>query len=179
MLTGVGLVGILVDFGAFFAIHGPLTGGCAMAGAAAILMMIALLAVLGYGGLAGVLALTGLIFFWRRSRWGPRLLIPANLLSMAFFYWSPVDPGQLTWATVLVLFSAAPAIAVVLSVWALLSPASLGIRVGELGVLGTIAFVLLSAYVYGINADITAGMAPPPQLVARAGCGPAATIMAP
>jgi hypothetical protein len=181
MLTGVGLVGILVDFGAFFAIHGPLTGGgCGgLAGLGVLLMLVAAVLVLVYCGLIATLVVSGLVFSWRRSRWGPRLLIPANLLSMAFFYWSPVDPGQLTWATVLVLFSAAPAIAVVLSVWALLSPASLGIRVGELGVLGTIAFVLLSAYVYGINADITAGMAPPPQLVARAGCGPAATIMAP
>jgi hypothetical protein len=150
-----------------------------LAGLGVLLMLVAAVLVLLYCGLIAALAVSGLVFSWRRSRWGPRLLIPANLLSMAFFYWSPVDPGQMVWATVLVLFSAAPAIAVVLLTWALLSPASLGTRVGELGVLGTIAFVLLSAYAYGINADITAAMAPPPQLVARAGCGTSATIMTP
>lgn len=179
-LSALGLIGILVDFVAFFAIHGPLTGGCAMAGVGAVLMLIALLVVLGYAALAGVLAIAGLIFLWRRSRWGPRCLITANLLSMAFFYWSPVNPGQVGWVAVLLLFGAAPAVAVVLLVWPLLSKVRARVWIVELVVLFVIAFPLVSAYTYGIGADIAAALAPPPPPVAAVhGCGGSTASMAP
>jgi len=151
-----------------------------MAGVGAILMLIALVVVLAYAGLAGVLAITGLIFLWRRSRWGPRCLITANLLSMAFFYWSPVDPGQVVWVAVLLLFGAAPAVAVVLLVWPLLSKVRARVWIVELVVLLVIAFPLVSAYAYGIEADVAAGLAPAPPLVAAAhGCGGSTASTAP
>lgn len=171
-LTAIGLLGIFVDFAAFFAIHGPLTGGCGgLAGLGLVLMAVAALLVLVYGALIGALTVTGVIFFWKRSRWGPRLLIPANLLSMAFFFWSPVDPGQATWATALVLLGAAPAVAVGLLVWSLVSRADRTVWLGELVTLGLIALFMVPAFVDGISADVAAGLAPPPQLVAHAGCG--------
>src|SRR6476661_1703798 len=83
VLTAIGMIGVGVDFLGLFA-GGPLTGGCAMAGVAALLMLGAFLLVLGYLVLIAGLATPGLILFWRRSMWGPRLLIPANLLAMAF-----------------------------------------------------------------------------------------------
>ena len=178
ILTAVGLAGILVDFVAFFAIHGPLTGGCAFGGVAAALMIIALLLVLAYAGFAGALALTGLIFFWRRSRWGPRLLIPSNLLSMAFFFWSPVNPGQVDWVAILVLLAAAPAVAVAMLVWPLLSRAAPRVWIVELVVLLVIALPLVAAYIYGIETDVVAAFAPPPPLVAAAhGCGGSAAAL--
>jgi hypothetical protein len=184
-LSAIGLVGILLIFVGFVASLGPVTGGCGL-GPALGLFLLALAAalVLVYFGLAGGLAATGLILFRRHSRWGPRLLIPANLLAMAFFYWSPVSPGQVAWVVILLLFGAAPAVAVVVLAWALLSQGTGRTRIVELVVLGLIALPLASAYVYGINADVTAALASPPPLVAAAhtGCGPSApsaTIVAP
>jgi hypothetical protein len=85
---------------------------------------------------------------------------------------------------ILLLFGAAPAVAVVVLAWALLSQGTGRTRIVELVVLGLIALPLASAYVYGINADVTAALASPPPLVAAAhtGCGPSApsaTIVAP
>ena len=176
-LTMIGVVGVAVDVLAFFAIHGPLTGGCAMGGVAAVLMLVAALLVLGYVALIGGLATVGLIDFWRQSRWGPRLLILANLLAMAFFFWSPVNPGQLGWAVVLVLFGIAPAVAVVLLFWALLSRGTGPVRVAELVVLGLIALPLAWAFEFGISTDVTGAMKPAPQLIAaRGGCGAPAEL---
>jgi hypothetical protein len=184
-LSAIGLVGILVVFGGSIASLGPLTGGCGLGpGVGLILLALAAVLVLVYAGLAGGLAVTGLIFFRRHSRWGPRLLIPANLLTMAFFYWSAVSPGQVAWAVVLVLFGAAPAIAVILLVWSLASQGTARMRVAELVVLGLLALPPLSAYVYGVNSTVTTALTPPPPPVAAAptGCGPStpsAAIAAP
>lgn len=179
IMTGLGLTGILVDFFGFLASLGPLTGGCAMAGVGFILMFFALLLVLAYTAVAAGLALTGLIFFWRGSRWGPRLLIPGNLLAMGFFYWSPVGPGQVAWAAVVVLLGALPAIAVALLVWALLARGTWQARIAELVLLGALALPLGSAYAYGIETDIGAAFATPPPAVAAAhGCGPSTTASA-
>jgi hypothetical protein len=171
VLTLTGMLGVAVDFLAFFAIHGPLTGGCAMAGVGFVLMLFAVLLVGGYLVLIGGLASGGLILFWRRSKWGPRLLIPANLLSLAFFYWPPLDPGQVVWASVLLVLAAAPAAAVVLLFWALLADGSGVVRVADLLVFGLIALPLAWAGLMGLSSDVGAAMTPAPHLVAaRAGC---------
>jgi hypothetical protein len=171
VLTTIGMVGVAVDFLGLFS-RGPLTGGCAMAGVAAILMLFAFLVVLGYLLLIGGLATGGLILFWRRSGWGPRLLIPANLLAMAFFILAPVGPGYVAWAVVLVLLAAAPTAAVVVLFWALLSRGSETTRIADLVVLGAIALPLAWACISGLSADVSASMTPPPPLVAaHVGCG--------
>ena len=179
VLTGIGMIGVGVDFLAFFAILGPLSGGCAMAGVAAILMGLIVLVALGFFGLIAGLASLGLILWWRRSKWGPRLLIPANLLSMAFFYWSPVSPGQVAWASVLVLLGIAPAAATVLLFWALVSRGPGPGRVADVLVLGLIALPLALGYAYVIRADVSAALTPPPPPVAAAsgGCGTTAELI--
>lgn len=171
VLTAIGMVGVGVDFLGLLGGR-PLTGGCAMAGVAAILMLIGVLLVLGYLLLIGGLATGGLILFWRRSGWGPRLLIPANLLAMAFFILPPVGPGYVGWAAVLVLLAAAPTAAVVLLFWALLSRGSEATRIADLVVLGAIALPLAWACFSGLSADVSAAMTPPPPVVAaHVGCG--------
>jgi len=181
VLTGIGMIGVGVDFLAFFAILGPLTGGCAMAGVAAILMGLIVLVVLGYFGLIAGLAIPGLILCWRQSKWGPRLLIPANLLSMAFFYWSPVRPGQVAWASVLVLLAIAPAVATVLLFWALVTRGPGPVGIADALVLGLMALPLASGYAYGVGADVSAALTPAaaPQAVVHVdvGCGGSASLL--
>lgn len=173
MLTGLGLFGILVAFASLFAVLGLLRGGCALGGIAAILMLIAGLLVLVYLALVGLLALLGVIFLWRRSRWGPRLLIPSNLLSMVVFYLSPFSSdgrsGHAEWAVALVLFAVAPAVAVGLLLWALLSSGSWKVRIVELVVLAVIALPSVSGWSAGLGVDFAAALAPtPPPVVAAA-----------
>lgn len=175
VLTGLGLFGILVAFASFFAVLGPLRGGCAFGGIAAILMLVAGLVVLVYLALVGLLALLGVIFFWRRSRWGPRLLIPSNLLSMVVFYLSPFSPdgrgGHAEWAVALVLFAVAPAVAAGLLLWALQSSGSWKVRIVELAVLAVIAVPSVSGWFYGLEVDFAAALAPtPPPVAAAPGC---------
>jgi hypothetical protein len=176
VLTGIGMIGVGVDFLGLFA-SGPLTGGCAMAGVAALLMLGAFLLVAGYLVLIAGLVMPGLILFWRRSRWGPRLLIPANLLAMAFFILPPVGPGYLAWAVVLVLLAAAPTAAVVLLFWALLSRGSESARIADLVVLGALALPLTWACIQGLSVDVSTAMTPAPQLVAQHGCGGSSSLL--
>jgi hypothetical protein len=180
-LTVLGLVGILVDFSALFGIHGPLIGGCGGLGGLGVLLMLGMATVvLTFLFLVGVLATIGLISLWRRSRWGPRLLIPSNLLSMAFFGFSPVGPGDVGWAVVLILFGAAPAVAVGLLALALLSrPRQGAVLRDEAVLLGMVALILLPAFAYGMSLDLAAAFAPAPQLVAHAGCGGSALLITP
>jgi hypothetical protein len=148
-------------------------------------MLIAGVAVLIYVAVVGLIALIGVIFSWRRSRWGPRLLIPSNLLSMAFCYWTPLSPGthggHADWAAVLLLLGAAPAIAVALLVWALVSRVNWPVWVAELVVLGVIALPAVSAYSIGMGVNVAALFAQtPPPVVAAHGCAPAlAALTAP
>jgi hypothetical protein len=182
-LTGIGGVGMIVEFVSYFAILGPLTGGCANGGLAGVLMLIAGVAVLIYVAVVGLIALIGVIFFWRRSRWGPRLLIPSNLLSMAFCYWTPLSPGthggHADWAIILLLFGAAPAIAVGLLVWALLSRVSLPVWIAEAVVLGLIALPTVTGYTYGMGVNAESIFLPPPAPVVAAahGCAPATAAL--
>jgi hypothetical protein len=184
-LTSVGVVGILVLFVGFVINLGPVSGGCALAGLGFLLLFLALALTLIYAAVIGGLTAAGLILFRRGSRWGPGLLIGSNLLTMAYFFWSPVGPGQVAWAAGVILLAAAPALAVVLLVWFLLSQGIRQARIAELIVLGVIAVPLVSAYVYGISTDVAAALMPVPQPVASvpagcAGSGPApAAVKAP
>jgi hypothetical protein len=170
-LTAIGVAGILVDFVGFFAASGRgISGGCALGGLAFFLVSFAALLVLIFVGLVGVMAAIGSIFFWRRQRWGPLLLIPSNLLTMAFFDFSPVYQAQVVWAVVVVLFAAAPLCAVGLLVWALWTRSQARERVVDLVVLGLIGLPLVALYVAGINLDVTMAFAPPPQVAAPGSC---------
>jgi hypothetical protein len=170
-LTAIGVAGIVVDFVGFFAASGRgIAGGCALGGLAFFLVSFAALLVLIFIGLVGVMAAIGSILFWRRQRWGPLLLIPSNLLTMAFFDFSPVYQGQVVWAAVVLLFAGAPLCAVGLLVWALWTRARGRERVVELVVLGLIGLPLLALYVAGINADVTLALTPPPQAAAPGSC---------
>jgi hypothetical protein len=170
-LTAIGLVGIFVDFVGFFVASGHgISGGCALGGVAFIIVSIAALVVLVFVGSIGVMASIGSVLFWRRRRWGPLLLIPSNLLAMAFFYFSPVYQGQFVWAAVVLLFAAAPACAVGLLLWALWTRANARERVVELVVLGLIGLPLVALYVAGVNGDATMAVTPPPPVTAPATC---------
>jgi hypothetical protein len=170
-LTAIGLVGIVVDFVGFFAASGHgISGGCAMGGVAFFLVSIAALVVLTFVGLIGVMASIGSVLFWRRRRWGPLLLIPSNLLAMAFFDFSPVYQGQVMWAAVVLLFAAAPLCAVGLLVWALWTRARGRERIVELVVLGLIGLPLVALYVAGINLDVTMALTAPPPVTAPGTC---------
>jgi hypothetical protein len=170
-LTAIGLVGILVDFVGFFVASGHgISGGCALGGVAFFLVSIAALVVLVFVGLIGVMASFGSVLFWRRRRWGPLLLIPSNLLTMAFFDFSPVYQGQVVWAAVVLLFAAAPLCAVGLLLWALWTRANARERVVELLVLGLIGLPLVALYVAGINGDVTMALTPPPPVTAQGTC---------
>src|ERR1700674_5737208 len=154
-LTAVGLAGIVIAFLGFFVTgeHGFATGGCAMAGARFFLVGFLALLVLVFVGLNGVLASVGSILLWRRSRWGPLLLIPSNFLTMAAFVYLPVHQGQVVWTAVVLWFAAAPACAVGLLMWALWTRARARERVVELIVLGLIGLPLVALYVAGISRD--------------------------
>jgi hypothetical protein len=169
-VTAIGLVGAVVDFLGLFAASGQgFAGGCGGFGGVLFILILLVLIVLG---MMGALAAVGLFLFWRRLRWGPLLLVPSNLLVMGFFGWSsPVYPGQVVWAVVIVLLGAAPAIAVVLLVWPLLTRGRLWVRVTEFVVLGLIALPLVWLYVSGLTNDIRTGMTPPAAQVASTGCG--------
>ena len=54
VLTLIGMLGVAVDFLAFFAIHGPLTGGSAAVGVADLLVFGLIALPLAWAGLTGV-----------------------------------------------------------------------------------------------------------------------------
>ena len=171
--TAVGLAGVVVDFIGFFAAAGHgFGGGCALAGMGFILIVVGLVLVLTFVGVVGSLASLGLALFWRGSLWGPALLIATNFLAMAFYAWSPVYPGQVMWAGVVLALASAPAIAVVLLLPALVSRGRIRVRVLELVVLVLIGVPLVWLWVGGVSADVTAASTLPPQLQhsARAAC---------
>jgi hypothetical protein len=169
-LTIIGLIGMAIDFlGAFaaFPLHG---GGCGgMAGVLLLFLVMILIAMALIGGLA----LVGLILLWERSRWGPLLLVPSNLLAMGFFgWWNPVNKGQLVWATTLLILAAAPAIAAALALWPLLTRGRLWVRAIETLILGLIALPLVQLFIGGMTVDIQTGLAaPPPQVASSGGSG--------
>lgn len=172
-MTAVGLAGVLVDFIGFFVAAGHgFGGGCALAGMGFLLIVFGLVLVLIFLGLVGSLASLGLALFWRGSLWGPALLIASNLLSMAFYAWSPVYPGQAGWAGAVLVLASVPAVAVLLLLPALVSRGRIRVRVVELVVLGLIAVPLVWLWVGGVIADVTAASTLPPQAQhsARAAC---------
>ena len=164
-LTAVGLAGVLVDFlGLFVAAGHGFGGGCALAGMGFLLILFGLVLVLIFVGLVGSIASLGLALFWRGSLWGPALLIAGNLLSMAFYAWSPVYAGQVVWAGAVVVLASAPAVAVVLLLPALVSRGRIRVRLLEVVLLGLIGVPLVWLWVGGLTADVTAASTLPPQL---------------
>jgi hypothetical protein len=172
-LTAAGLAGVVVDFlGLFVAAGHGFGGGCALAGMGFLLILIGLVLVVIFVGLVGSVASLGLALLWRGSLWGPALLIASNLLSMAFYAWSPVYAGQVVWAGAVVVLAIAPAVAVVVLLPALVSRGRIRVRVLELVVLGLIAVPLVWLWVGGLAADVTAAstLPPHPQQTASAAC---------
>jgi hypothetical protein len=168
-LTGIGLVGTLVTFVGFL-VSGPWVGGCGGVGILIFVLFVIALALLGFVALNGVLASIGAILLWRRSRWGPLLMIPSNFLTMAAFVYLPVQSGQVVWAAVVLLSGAAAACAVGLLLWALWTRERGVERVVELIVLGLIALPLVATYVVGVDHDMTAALMPPLQAAAPGHC---------
>jgi hypothetical protein len=168
-LTAIGLVGAVIDLVGLLAANPP--HGCAAGvGLAAMVGMMAI--VLVGLSLVGVLAVVGTIFLFLRSRWGPLLMLPANLLTMGFFgWWTPVNPGQLAWAAIVVLLTAPPALAVALLVVQLLSRDSLRERLIEVVLLGALAIPLGWLYVAGMAYDVSAGLQQPPAPVVASSSG--------
>lgn len=168
-LTAIGLVGAVVDLVGLLVANPP--HGCAAGiGLAAMLGMTAVVFV----GLSfvGVLAAVGTIFLYQRSRWGPLLMVPANLLTMGFFgWWTPVYPGQLAWAAVIVLLTAPPALAVALLVVQLLSRDGLRVRPIQFVWLAALAIPLGWLYVAGMAYDVSAGLQQPPAPVVASSSG--------
>jgi hypothetical protein len=168
-LTAIGLVGTLVTFVGFL-VSGPWIGGCGGVGILIFVLFVIALALLGFVALNGVLASIGAILLWRRSRWGPLLMIPSNFLTMAAFVYLPVQSGQVVWAAVVLLSGAAAACAVGLLLWALWTRERGVERVVELIVLGLIALPLVAIYVVGVDHDMTAALMPPLQAAAPGHC---------
>lgn len=170
-LTVIGLVGTAVDFlgGMFVASGHGLGVGCGgMVGVLFLLILLVLIIL----GLIALLASVGLGLFWRKSRWGPLLLVSSNLFAMGVFGWiPPVYPGQLLWAAVILMLASAPAIAVVLLVWPLMTRGRLWVRGVELVVLGLLAIPVVCLYASGLKYDIQMGLTTPPTQVASASCG--------
>jgi hypothetical protein len=168
-LTAIGLVGAVVDLVGLLVANPP--HGCAAGiGFAAMVGFMAIILVAL--GLVAVLAILGTVFLYRRSRWGPLLMVPANLLTMGFFgWWTPVYPGQLAWAAVVVMLAATPALAVALLVAPLLSRDRLRVRLIELALLGALALPVAWLFVSGMAFDVSAGLQQPPAPVVAWGSG--------
>lgn len=110
-------------------------------------------------GLAGL----GLLMFWLRSPAGPLVLIFCNLLMMAFYGFAhPVDHGDIVWALVVVEIAAAPAIAVALVLWPLLTRWPLWVRVVEFVIIAAIALPVAWLFGFGVSNDIRTALTTPP-----------------
>lgn len=165
-LTLIGVAGTVIVLVSSLGVRGC---GGGMAGLIILFYAFILLVI----GVIGAIASTGVIFMYRRSRWGPLLLVPANLLTIGFLGWSqPVSAGQLAWAIVLVSLVAAPTAAVVLVLLPLLSRDRLWVRLVEVVVLGALAWPLVSLSASGLRADISMAQlpAPPASAAPRGAC---------
>jgi hypothetical protein len=181
-LTLAGLMGIPITYlGLLFGSGKGFSGGCGGFAAVGLLVILGFsLVVLFFVGLVGVVAVVGLVLFWKRSLAGPLLLFIANLLSMVFFGWigwmTHGDPRYQFWAEVGLLLGAAPAIAAGLVVWPLLKGEVALKRVREriamVAVLGAVAVVPVGSYLVGLASELSAVLATPPHIVASVGCGP-------
>ena len=169
-LTAIGLAGAVVDFfGGIYADGGRIGTGCG--GGIGILLLVYFGLALIWGFVC-VLASVGAFLLWRRSRWGPLLLIPVDLLCMYVIgSYQSVFPGQLIWGGVVVLLATAPAVAAGLLVWLLWTRGRLWVRVLELVILGAIAVPLLWTYPSGLSSDVSSALQPAPPRVAATGCG--------
>ena len=166
-LTAVGLLGTLVDFFGFFAADGGI--GVACGGLTEVLFFGSMFILLILGGMTGM-ALTGLNRYRRGSQWGPTLLITANLLVLGFFGWlRPVNPGQLGWGLTILALASAPAAAVILLLWPLLTMGPVRSRVVHIVLVAAIGVPLTLYAGSGLAEDLsTALQAPLP--VAAASC---------
>lgn len=174
VLTALGLIGIWVDlFGSTIGSGGRITGGCG--GGFGIVILLLLVLALTWGFVA-LVAAAGAFLLWRRSRWGPLLLIPINLLDLYLLGGAQdVSPGQLIWGAVVLVLTAVPASAVVLLVWPVMTRGRLWVRILELAILGALAVPVLLTAGPGAAANLNnavhaAQPAPPSVVLVQGGC---------
>jgi hypothetical protein len=184
-LTAIGVVGLpVVCFGPLFEYlgrQGGIRGGCGGGGAILVAMLFgAIVVVLVVVAVLGAVSLVGIILLSLKSFAGPLLLFTVNLLTMTAyglidFTARPESWGTAQWALVNLAFGAAPAIAAALVLWPLLTGGWARERVAQVVVLGLVALLPVLTYGYGVAFDVAFAWtaAPPPQVVASAGCGPA------
>jgi hypothetical protein len=169
-LTAVGLLGTLVDFVGFFPANGGLRVGCG--GLAGVLFFGLMFILILLGSIAG-LALGGLNLYWRRSQWGPTLLIAANLLVLGFFGWlRPVNPGQLAWGLTILALATAPAAAIILLLWPLLTMGSVRSRLVHIFLVAALGVPLTLYAGSGLAEDLSNALQAPLPIVATS-CGAA------
>jgi hypothetical protein len=169
-LTAGGVAGIpMVFFGYIFVSGGRIGVGC---GGGIGILFAFYLALAVIWGIDWLVAALGAFLFWRRSRWGPLLLIPLNLFNLYVLGGSDVvPPGQVIWAAVVVALTAVPAIAAVLLVRPLLTRGRMRVRLVEFVVLGTMAAAVLWACAGGLAGDVASTMQAARPPVVAAGCG--------
>ena len=168
-LTSLGLLGALVDFVGFFPANGGIRIGCG--GLAGVLFFALMFILILLGGIAGI-ALGGLNMYWRGSQWGPTLLIAANLLVLGFFGWlRPVNPGQLAWGLTILALASAPAAAIVLLLWPLLSLGRLRSRLVHIVLVAAIGAPLSLYAASGLAEDLSTALQAPLPVVATSCSG--------
>lgn len=153
-LTAIGLVGPLI----FLPKVLPLGNACdpEIFHGFLVLVGIALLLLACVAGL-------GLWMFWVRSRWGAVVLVICNLLMIGFYGLAvPINSGELLWAAAVLVISAAPAIAVALALWALLTRRRLWVKAVEAVIIAAVALPLVWLYLFGMTNDVQTALTPPP-----------------
>jgi hypothetical protein len=161
ILTAIGLIGPVIIFLKLWPdIQKGFMPACAIDAVYGV-FTVAGVALALLGGLAGL----GLLMFRLQSPWGALVLIICNLVMMGFYGLdNPVAPGELFWATVVVLIAAAPAIAGTLVLWPLSIRWQLWVRAVEFVIIALIALPVAWLYGYGVTNDIrTAFTSPSPS----------------
>lgn len=159
-LTAIGLTGIGIVFGEVFVLSWRAIGpGCQVGGGPPIYGFLTL-GVFGLVLLAGVTAL-GLLMFRLQFVIGPVVLVLSNLLVLGFYgFMSPVFPGQLLWGLLIVGVGAAPAAAVAILGWSVVTRGPLWARAAELVILTLIAVPFVWIYGVGVTSDLQSAFTP-------------------
>lgn len=165
-LTVIGILGLYVYIGVQI---GGVRPGCALGSILFALVFGVILLLYAIG----VLAVVGIVLLNVRSRWGPLLLVPTNLLVTSFFGWWWFDtPGQVGWTIAIIVLSAVPVLAAILLLKPLMSRGRPWVRLTEFVVLGALAVPMLLTYGTGVTSEIMAAQQPVPAPVAASTTSP-------
>ncbi len=155
----------------------PHSGGCAMAGFAAVLWLGIGVIYMTIVGAISVVAAVGHILIWTRNgAAGGGLILGTNLAVLVVFgLAAPINPGEYAWAAVIVTFGAMAIVSTALLAWLLVPRSSMvRDRVIAIGLLFALLCFPFGVYAAsGLGKDAMAAAAVPPAsvpLVATARC---------